>query len=47
MLSDVTGRCLEDGGILHRDISDNNITIAEFPAEGAPKGIVINLDLVK
>jgi hypothetical protein len=47
MLSDVTGRCLEDGGILHRDVSDNDITIAESPAEGARKGTLINLDLVK
>ncbi|PQE10986.1 serine threonine- kinase sgk2 protein [Rutstroemia sp. NJR-2017a BVV2] len=46
MLSDVAGRCLEDGGVLHRDVSHNNITIAETPTEGAPKGRLINLDLV-
>ncbi|PQE28844.1 serine threonine- kinase sgk2 protein [Rutstroemia sp. NJR-2017a BBW] len=47
MLSDVTGRCLEDGGTLHRDISDHNINIAESPAEEASKGRLIDLDLLK
>jgi serine/threonine protein kinase len=38
---------LEDGRILHRDISENNIIIAESPVEGAPKGRLIDLDLAK
>ena len=38
---------LEDGRILHRDISENNIIITELPAEGAPKGRLIDLDLAK
>jgi Fungal protein kinase len=29
---------LEDGKILHRDVSENNIIIVECPAEGDPKG---------
>ncbi|EDN94548.1 hypothetical protein SS1G_10422 [Sclerotinia sclerotiorum 1980 UF-70] len=37
---------LEDGKILHRDISENNI-ITELPAEGDPKGRLIDLDLAK
>jgi hypothetical protein len=38
---------LKDGGILHRDISENNIIITESPFEGGPKGILIDLDLAK
>jgi serine/threonine protein kinase len=38
---------LEDGKILHRDVSENNIIITEFPAEDAPKGRLIDLDLAK
>jgi hypothetical protein len=38
---------LEDGRILHRDISENNIIITESPVEGAPKGRLIDLDLAK
>ncbi|KAM3066403.1 hypothetical protein ACMFMG_012093 [Clarireedia jacksonii] len=38
---------LEDGKILHRDISENNIIITELPAEGDPKGRLIDLDLAK
>ena len=38
---------LEDGKILHRDVSENNIIITELPAEGAPKGRLIDLDLAK
>ncbi|KAJ8067034.1 hypothetical protein OCU04_004414 [Sclerotinia nivalis] len=38
---------LENGKILHRDISENNIIITEFPAEGDPKGRLIDLDLAK
>ncbi|XMA19891.1 hypothetical protein WAI453_012682 [Rhynchosporium graminicola] len=38
---------LEDGKILHRDISENNIIITENPAEGTPKGRLIDLDLAK
>ena len=37
----------EDGKILHRDISKNNIIIIEFPAKEAPKGRLIDLDLAK
>ena len=38
---------LEDGKILHRDVSENNIIITELPAEDAPKGRLIDLDLAK
>jgi serine/threonine protein kinase len=38
---------LEDGKILHRDVSENNIIIVAFPAEGDPKGRLIDLDLAK
>lgn len=38
---------LEDGKILYRDVSQNNIIITELPAEGAPKGRLIDLDLAK
>ncbi|KAG9245612.1 hypothetical protein BJ878DRAFT_533795 [Calycina marina] len=38
---------LEDGKILHRDISENNIIITELPAEEAPKGRLIDFDLAK
>jgi hypothetical protein len=36
---------LEDGKILHRDISENNIIITESATEGGPKGRLIDLDL--
>ncbi|KAG9233281.1 hypothetical protein BJ875DRAFT_535473 [Amylocarpus encephaloides] len=38
---------LQDGKILHRDVSENNIIITELPAEDAPKGRLIDLDLAK
>ena len=38
---------LEDGKILHRDISENNITIVEAVAKRDPKGMLIDLDLAK
>jgi serine/threonine protein kinase len=38
---------LEDRKILYRDISENNIIIIELPAEGDPKGRLIDLDLAK
>ncbi|KAG9230390.1 hypothetical protein BJ875DRAFT_487995 [Amylocarpus encephaloides] len=38
---------LELGKILHRDVSENNIIITEIPAEDAPKGRLIDLDLAK
>jgi hypothetical protein len=38
---------VKDGKILHRDVSENNIIITELPAEGAPKGRLIDLDLAK
>jgi Fungal protein kinase len=38
---------LEDGKILHRDISENNIIIIEAATEGDPKGMLIDLDLAK
>jgi len=38
---------LEDGKILYRDISENNIIITELPAKEAPKGRLIDLDLAK
>jgi serine/threonine protein kinase len=37
----------EVGGILHRDISENNIIITEAATEGNPKGMLIDLDLAK
>jgi hypothetical protein len=36
---------LEDGRILHRDISENNIIIINAAAKGDPKGMLIDLDL--
>ncbi|KAG9240328.1 hypothetical protein BJ878DRAFT_571127 [Calycina marina] len=38
---------LEDGKILHRDVSENNIIITESAVKGAPKGRLIDLDLAK
>ncbi|KAH6667434.1 hypothetical protein B0J14DRAFT_619990 [Halenospora varia] len=38
---------VEDGKLLHRDISENNIIITESSTEGAPKGRLIDLDLAK
>jgi hypothetical protein len=38
---------LEDGRILHRDVSENNIIITKSLAKGAPKGRLIDLDLAK
>ncbi|KAH8748191.1 hypothetical protein F5882DRAFT_311544, partial [Hyaloscypha sp. PMI_1271] len=38
---------LEDGKILYRDISENNIIIAEAANKGDPKGMLIDLDLAK
>ncbi|KAG9236064.1 hypothetical protein BJ875DRAFT_541575 [Amylocarpus encephaloides] len=38
---------LEDGRILHRDISENNIIITELPTKDAPKGRLIDFDLAK
>jgi hypothetical protein len=38
---------LEDGKILHRDISENNIIITESATEGGPKGRLNDLDLAK
>ncbi|KAH9205216.1 hypothetical protein DL95DRAFT_528943 [Leptodontidium sp. 2 PMI_412] len=38
---------LENGKILHRDISENNIIITDHTAEGDPKGRLIDLDLAK
>ncbi|KAH6667401.1 hypothetical protein B0J14DRAFT_178227 [Halenospora varia] len=38
---------LEDGRILHRDISENNIIIINPADEGDPKGMLIDLDLAK
>ncbi|CZS92412.1 uncharacterized protein RAG0_02864 [Rhynchosporium agropyri] len=38
---------LEDGKILHRDVSENNIIITDFSAKGASKGRLIDLDLAK
>ncbi|KAF2787657.1 hypothetical protein K505DRAFT_379435 [Melanomma pulvis-pyrius CBS 109.77] len=37
----------EDGKILHRDISENNIIITDAQQEGDPKGMLIDLDLGK
>ncbi|KAG9238033.1 hypothetical protein BJ875DRAFT_532559 [Amylocarpus encephaloides] len=38
---------LEDGKILHGDISENNIIITNHATEGDPKGRLIDLDLAK
>lgn len=38
---------LEDGKILHRDISENNIIITDGGAAGGPVGRLIDLDLAK
>ncbi|CAM6004313.1 unnamed protein product [Sphagnum balticum] len=38
---------LEDGKILHRDISENNIIITEVTVKGDPTGLLIDLDLAK
>lgn len=38
---------LEDGKILHRDISENNIIITESAICGTPKGRLIDLDFAK
>jgi hypothetical protein len=38
---------LEDGEILHWDISKNNIIITEAAVEGNPRGMLIGLDLAK
>lgn len=38
---------LEDGKILHRDISENNIIITEAATEEDSKGMLIDLDLAK
>ncbi|KAH6701368.1 hypothetical protein BKA61DRAFT_495533, partial [Leptodontidium sp. MPI-SDFR-AT-0119] len=38
---------LEDGKILHRDISENNIIITKVLTKNGPKGRLINLDLAK
>ncbi|KAI5799245.1 hypothetical protein DFH27DRAFT_88565 [Peziza echinospora] len=38
---------LENAGILHRDVSINNVMINKNPMEGKPKGFLIDLDLAK
>lgn len=38
---------LEDGNILHWDVSENNIIITESVIDGDPKGRLIDLDLAK
>ena len=38
---------VENAGILHRDVSLNNVVINKIPSEGKPKGFLIDLDLVK
>jgi hypothetical protein len=38
---------LEDGKMLHRDISENNILITTTTGEGGSKGRLINMDLGK
>jgi hypothetical protein len=38
---------LEDGKILHRDISENNIIITEHAGDEGPRGRLIDLDLAK
>jgi hypothetical protein len=38
---------LENGNILHRDISENNIIITDHTAKGDSKGRLIDLDLAK
>jgi len=38
---------VKDGGIIHRDVSINNIMIANEPREGELKGFLIDLDMAK
>src|SRR5271156_269879 len=37
----------QDGNILHRDISENNLIITDAEKEGQLKGLLIDLDLAK
>jgi len=37
----------QDGSILHRDISENNLIITDAREDGEPKGMIIDLDLAK
>ena len=37
----------QDGGIIHRDVSVNNIIITDAESEGEPKVMLIDLDLAK
>jgi hypothetical protein len=46
MLSEVIGRFLRTAGFFIGNVSENNI-ITELPAEEAPKGKLIDLDLAK
>ena len=38
---------VENAGILHRDVSINNVVINQNPTEGKPKGFLIDLDMAK
>ena len=38
---------LNEGRILHRDISENNVIITDAEGEGDPRGMLIDLDLAK
>jgi hypothetical protein len=38
---------LNEGRILHRDISENNVIITDAGGEGDPRGMLIDLDLAK
>ena len=40
-------RSLIEAGILHRDVSINNVMIAKNPRKNDPKGFLIDLDLAK
>lgn len=46
LYEDDTKEKVEDGRILHRDISENNIIIINAVAEGDPKGMLIDLELL-
>jgi serine/threonine protein kinase len=47
ILSGVLGSLYQNGKILHRDISENNVIITDAENEGEPKGMLIDLDLAK
>ena len=47
MPSRVTKSLRQDGEILHRDVSRNNVIITDTETGGDPRGMLIDLDLAK